>query len=259
MIDTNKLETRHRPIDGHRRHNVHGLRIGEVYTQDHNIYITEVRTFGAPERDVTFQSVPGRSGDLTLDNGRWKNVEIVYGCAIPTDFTTFFSGFKAALAGLVGYLRIEDTIEPDVFRMGLLSGSVDAGVVRRGLAGTFDIHINCKPQKYLKSGEESQTLVKAGIINNAWGGTAKPLITVYGTGPGNLYVGNCTVAIKALSDRITLDCDQMNAYLQTENGLENKNRDIYAPVFPELAPGETALYWDGGITHIDCIPRWWRL
>lgn len=259
MFFCDNLETRHRSIDGWRSHNTHAFKIGDVFSPHYHIYITDVRVFDMPERDVTFQSVAGRTGDLTLDNNRWNNIEIVYSCAIPTDFATYFSGFKTALCSLTGYQRIEDSIDPDVYRLGVLRGQIDSTVVRKGKTGTFDVRLFCKPQKYLKYGEFTEELTEATTIHNEMGGVAKPLITVYGTGPGNLYVGDCTVEIKALEDQITLDCDLMNAYRQVGEGApENRNSDIYAPVFPEFGIGEIPISWDGEITHIEYTPRWWR-
>lgn len=259
MYYVDLMETRKRPIDSLRTHNNHTFQIGWVSSSDYCIYITDVRVFDLPERDVTFQSVAGRSGDLALENKRWNNIEVVYSCAIPTDFSTNFSAFKNAIHSLTGYQRIEDTIESDVFKMGVVRGSIEPTVIRKGKAGTFDVRLFCKPQKFLKYGEYSETLTEATSVYNDMGATAKPLITVYGTGPGNLYVGNCTVQIKALADQITLDCDLMNAYRQTgDAAAENKNGDIYAPTFPEFGLGETPISWDGEITHIDYTPRWWR-
>lgn len=35
-------------------------------------------TYGAPERDVSMVSIPGRNGDLVFDNGRFTNAEVYY-------------------------------------------------------------------------------------------------------------------------------------------------------------------------------------
>ena len=34
------------------------------------------------ERDIERKEVPGRSGDVIIDNGRYKNVTVKYSCAI---------------------------------------------------------------------------------------------------------------------------------------------------------------------------------
>ena len=40
--------------------------------------IESKNVFSAPEYDVTFQSIPGRNGDLILPNGRYPNVQVTY-------------------------------------------------------------------------------------------------------------------------------------------------------------------------------------
>lgn len=121
-------------------------------------------------------------------------------------------------------------------------------------AGTFDIPFNCKPQRFLKSGEISMPLTAPTTLSNP-GMESLPLITVYGTGAGTVTVGGVTVDIKSLDDYVILDCDTQNAY----KGPQNKNSTIYAPKFPTIPPGESLLTWSGGVDRVELIPRWWKL
>jgi phage-related protein len=84
---------------------------------------------------------------------------------------------------------------------------------------------------------------------------SRPLITVYGAGAGTLTAGGRTVQLKSLDGWLTLDCDLQNAY----KGTQNKNNTIFAPEFPVLPPGESAVTWTGGVTRVEIIPRWWTL
>ena len=36
------------------------------------------KVFGSPERDVEYITIPGRSGDLMVDNNRYRNYTISY-------------------------------------------------------------------------------------------------------------------------------------------------------------------------------------
>ena len=40
---------------------------------DFGMYISGSGTYNAPERDVTTYNIPGRNGDLIVDNGRFLN------------------------------------------------------------------------------------------------------------------------------------------------------------------------------------------
>ncbi|MBR5931241.1 MAG: hypothetical protein IKZ95_04355, partial [Lachnospiraceae bacterium] len=47
-------------------------------SRNYGIYISGSGVFGAPERDGSKVSIPGRNGEMFLDNGRYKNIEIKY-------------------------------------------------------------------------------------------------------------------------------------------------------------------------------------
>ena len=225
----------------------------------YNIFLTDMQVFGFPERDLETVSVPGRNGDMLIDHGRWKNVELVYSCAITHDFQDNYCRFLRAMQENTGYRRLEDSESKAIFRMGVFIGDIQPKVVRKGCAGTFDVKFNCKPQKVYKDGEAAQKLSSPG---NVWCDSpypSLPKITVYGSGTGNLYVGDRTVQILAMTDQITIDSELQDAYRQVADGpAENKNRDISAREFPVLQ-GRTEVRWDGGIERVEIIPRWWTL
>jgi phage-related protein len=254
--------------DIHRRNNTDGFTFGDIRSLDYGIYLTDISISGTPERDISFVSVAGRNGDLLIDNKRWKNIDITYHCAIATNFAERFDRFRNDLLQQTGYQRLTDTIYPDVFRMGVVKQPINPETMRRNRTGTFDIVFNCKPQRFLFIDQYTTTLTAdkvnaetgAAYYWNTSGQPARPLITVYGTGPGKLTVGNVTIDILALKDHITIDCDLMTAYRQEgDAAVENKNADIYALDFPELSVGENAISWTGGITQVDIVPRGWML
>lgn len=236
---------------------------GDFCSADHNIILTAPPPEVIAERDVEIVSIAGRSGDLIRDNERYKNIAVSFECAvIPPDDSNMRAVLINAIDKLnpaADYRRLTTTYDPEHFRMArVVSGiSVDSIVEQ---AGIFKIAFDCKPQRFLVSQEYATTLTEATTFWNTSGQSAKPLITVYGTGPGTLTIGNITVDILALTDQITLDCDLMTAYRQIgDAAAENKNNDIYAPEFPILSPGENKINWTGGIKKITIIPRGWTL
>lgn len=54
-----------------------------VSSLDMGLRIESKNVFSAPEYDVTFQSIPGRNGDLILPNGRYPNVQVTYSVFLP--------------------------------------------------------------------------------------------------------------------------------------------------------------------------------
>lgn len=247
-----------RPMDYHRRHNNDCFTFGGVCSREYGVFLEDVKIGNTPKRDVSFQEIAGRSGDLIMDNNRWHNVEVTYCCVIPVAFAPKFEEFRGKLLCLSGYQELEDTIYPQVFRLGIITEPIKPEVMRRNDTGRFEVTFNCKPQRFLHEGTWAHEFTEESGLYNNFGHAAKPLITVYGTGPGTLTIGDATVEIKALEDQITLDCEMQNAYRQVgDAAVENKNSDIYAPEFPQLKSGLNAVSWTGDITEVHIVPRWW--
>ena len=144
--------------------------------------------------------------------------------------------------------------EPEIYRLAVVTSGAETELRMRTLA-PFTLTFDCKPQRYLKSGERAAALTASGARLVNPGMEARPLITVYGSGAGTLTAGGRTVQLKSLDGWLTLDCDLQNAY----KGTQNKNNTIFAPEFPVLPPGESAVTWTGGVTRVEIIPRWWTL
>lgn len=228
---------------------------GDLCSRDYNILLDGSGTVGAPERDVQTVSVPGRSGDLHLDNGRWKNTSLSYRCVMIRDFERQFAAFRAKLLATRGYCRLMDTIHPEEYRLAAFLAALEPETIPYNRAGAFTLTFDCKPQRFLRAGERAIRLGSPGVLANPTCFEALPLITVYGSGAGRLAVGGVTLAINSISGYLVLDSDTQNAY----KGTENKNAAISGQDFPTLPAGDTAVSWSGGITAVEIVPRWWRL
>lgn len=130
-----------------------------VDSRDFGVYINGQGTYSAPEKDYTFYQIPGRSGDIIGSENRLMNIEITYHAFIYADFDNNMAAFRSFLLSLDGYQRLEDSYHPDEFRMACYTGPFDPAVTVVNDAGEFDIVFNCKPQRYLKSGETSYSYV----------------------------------------------------------------------------------------------------
>lgn len=128
---------------------------GGIDSSDYDIWLTGANTFQAPARDVEYVSVPGRNGDLIIDNGRWQNVELTYPANIAQDFDRNMELFRSAMGRKRGYQRLEDTYHPDEFRMAAFTEGIAPEMIPRNAGGDFNLTFNCKPQRFLKSGERA--------------------------------------------------------------------------------------------------------
>ena len=201
------------------------------------------------------QTIPGRNGDLIWETGSYENRSGSASCfCLQKDVEKAISSAGRFLMGKKGYRRLETSDDPEHYWMARVENSPQIAMRLRTLA-PFDIDFDCKPQRFVKNGENSVLFEENGSLFNQYGQIALPLITLYGQGAGLLTMGDCIVEVKALDGVLYLDSETQNAY----NNNENQNLNINAPAFPVLADGEINIAFTGGIERVEIIPRWWEL
>ena len=157
---------------------------GEKST-DYGVAILGEGVFNAPERDVEMITIPGRNGQFALDNGRFENIEVTYPANLiadsEADFADALSDFRNMLCSKRGYVRLQDDYHPNEYRLAVYKEGldVDEKVLR---AGEFDITFECKPQRWLTSGETKSSLTSGGTLTNPTLFESGPLFEVKGYG-----------------------------------------------------------------------------
>lgn len=228
------------------------------WSTEFKIGIEQCRSYPTAARSVERQTIPGRAGELLRETGTYSNVTQSY----EIYFNGKAGGMTAAAAKITqwlmsarGYRRLEDSYEPDCYRMANFAGSLDIENWMN-LYGRVVLQFDCMPQRWLKSGEVPIAITAQGqSLPNQWQ-PAMPLIQLTGTGSGELSVGSSTISITGIDGSLTIDSEMQNAY----NGTINKNNTItVSGGFPVLPTGNTPITWSGGITGVKITPRWWRL
>lgn len=116
----------------------------------YGVIVDGVDTWPKPERDVEMIHVPGRNGDLLMDNGCWKNVTIPYRFLIKDNWKTNFENFAGWLCSHVGYFKLEDPDRhPGVYRMASFTGPLDPDLWFVTDTGVFTVNFDCKPQQFI--------------------------------------------------------------------------------------------------------------
>lgn len=229
------------------------FQFGGVNTANYGVYISGNDAFGVPERVVEVQSVPGKNGDIVIDQGHYANQSVTYTCFVRKGMMQNGIAFLDAIKSKHGYQRFEDTIQRDIFRMGFLEGPTEVAVSQMRRSGYFGLVFNFKPQKFLKSGDQWQEITSGTKLNNPTNQTALPLLRLYGT--GTISFGGPSVTVSDADVYTDVDCELGDAY----KGAINCNEDVSTNgMFPKLAPGETTVTFSG-FSKVEVKPRWWRL
>lgn len=238
---------------------------------DYGCYISGDSVYNAPIRVYDEYEIPGRNGNLLVSQNRFANIQVSYPAFIfadtQTEFATKMQNLRNKLYSYKGYQKITDDYHPDEFRMGIYYEGLEAAPVSYNRAGQFDITFNCKPQRFLTSGQMYTNLSNNTnvTLTNPTAFDACPLIFLSSPYYGATFTINGTVITVAASS------SDYSLYIDTESGEAYKadgtsvNNLISIPgnEFPKLVPGDNTVKFARGSSSSTAIakimPNWWRI
>ena len=232
---------------------MHFLTFAGKSSLDFGIRISGESTYNSPERKYDEVKVAGRNGTLLLDEHSFKNISVEYPAFAVDDMPQRVRDFVNYMNSFAGYQRLEDTYAPDVFRLAQYKGGMSVkskGYMNR--QGEFDIEFNCKPQRFLKSGEIPQTFNTNGSFYNRTNFASQPFLRVYGSAAGTVGLGSYIITISQINEYVDIDCELMDAY----KGATNCNANVsFNADEIKLLSGTNGITFTGGITSVILTPR----
>ena len=230
----------------------------EISSLEYGLIIAEKNSYIGAQRDVTFTSVPGRNGDLIIDNGRYKNVNVTYKLSLinrkPVDFGDLARLIKVWLLREQGYFKLWDVYDERYFRLAAIAQEVNIEQQLKQV-GSLSLTFNAKPFKYSYEGQKPIILDKSQALYNAEAFPAKPYIKIVGSGDITLKIGGDSFKFTDVDGYIEVDSELMDAY----KGAEPQNGKMSADGFPLLYSGDNNISWSGDVEQLEIIPRWCSL
>lgn len=234
---------------------------------DYDMFVEHYPEQPKPARKLEHIDVPGRNGSLTIDGGGYENVTVRYDCYFrggPEQASAIAAWLYSAGSG---YTRLEDTYHPGVYRLASFNGPVTAENIM-GRHGRCTLEFTCRPELWLKSGDEPMVLLPdpevrtfEAAIYNPTAFVSRPLMRLEGVGAGSINLGRTYVSITGLEDYLEIDADTQNCYRDDVNA--NSKVTLTSDLFPELVPGVNRLLAAGvgaqAFSKITIWPRWWTL
>lgn len=230
---------------------------GGEASSDYGMVISEAPAFEKPSRKNTVYNVPGRNGSILFQEDAFNDVSRSYKLWLAKDSEKDLDECVRAFTGwiysITGYNRLEDSFEPEVYRLAYFNGGQD---ITNELTqyGETTLTFTCRPERFYKSGELPIAVTNGTKINNSTKFSSRPLIHIEGTGSVTITFGGATMSA-TLSDYINIDCDTMNAYRLP---AENKNAYI-SGTFPKLVPGINTIALTGTVTKCEITPRFFTI
>lgn len=232
------------------------LTFNGISTEDLGLVIQTPPTYTFPERDISTVHIPGRNGDLVIDNNCYKNVRRSYmlGMGFKKEDGAYSNNSSKILEWLTSarshYARLQDTYDPTVYRMAMFNMSGSFTNVHDG-AISFTAEFQCKPQRYLLSGEVEVTYNN--VIENPSIYEALPMITISGlTGQvstedilmlnvknGADVVSSVTMS-KSIKSTVILDSEMQRVTDENQNDL-SPYIGLNGKSFPVFKEGTTTL------------------
>lgn len=124
-----------------------------IKSSDYGVWINGGGTFDAPKRRYKDYTVPGRNGTLTIDEGVFEEIEVIYPAFIARDFPANIEAFRNELMSRSGYVRMTDSYHPDEYYLAKYMDGLEADVLPAGVGGQFNLKFKRDPRRFLVSGE----------------------------------------------------------------------------------------------------------
>lgn len=197
----------------------------------------------------------------------------------------------AWLLGTGGYTRLEDSYEPEYYRLARFAGPLDIETKLRRY-GRAKLVFECQPERFLKSGEQAVTLWEnlnmqnddtvSKTIRNPTAFDAAPLIRVVGKGSFTMVkpaqraadAMEIGVSLGSVVRTLEIDCASYAVnYLHTVAGAQVPGDASFAvtyltqyPTLTRLTPGDNTVRLElydvsdpATLQKVEIVPRWWTV
>lgn len=237
--------------------------------------------FVYPERDSEAVHVPGRNGDIIIDKDSYKNVPreyelTVYDQAHP-DWTYHERMTKLSnwLHSARGYAKLSDTYDAGYFRKARYVEQAEEfeNFIEQG--GTGTITFDCRPERFLDSGDVSSTITSNTTFTNPTQYDSKPYLKI--TSPDGNSNLTCTLSIdytnnQSGSDAITVvritgaQVSSGQCWVIVDSDLQVVLSNSTSPFtytlpegFPIFKPGFNRILVPSSVGSVEVIPRWYTI
>jgi len=226
-----------------------------IRSKDMHLRVLNDISFASPKRDVNLVQVPGRDGDLIMDNGRFESVIRSIPCRIEapagTDVESLINGINNWLIKDAGLHPFTWENDPDFTYLASIEGAV---VNQRVLShyGKTVIDFKLHPIKYLESSLTERQITSGTNVENPFNIEAKPILRIVGEGDITITIDRRELVLQGIAGGCIVDSETQT--------ITNLDRHItlfermFSP-FPTLQPGNNPITFTGNAAQVFITPR----
>lgn len=241
------------------------LTFNGINSDDMHMYVEHYPPYVMPKRKRTSLDAPGRTRRIYTDAGAYENVTQPYDVYIHDQsdvqkLDKCMQDISAWLLGPAGYCRLEDSYNPDTFRMAVYTGPVDIKSYYNRF-GRLTLDFDCDPRRFLTSADTYWAgYANGGNINNPTGFISEPMVKIKGYGECTVTINGTTITLPEYAAETTVIIDCETGEIVDSNG-NDLSGSIHLDPFPELVPGNNAITTTGSsnITALEIKPRFYVL
>lgn len=231
-----------------------------IRSDEMNLVVEHYPSRSFPERSYEVIEVPGRNGDVIIDNGNFKNYRESYsvfidsGCLETPRLQLIARNLAGWLLGNPGYQRLEDSYDPEFYRMAYYSGGSNFSNFFN-IYGRGTLEFICAPKRFSKEGDREISAVKSEKLINPFVFKAEPIykISVSGSNPTITVNGN-DMSFSVSSGTIYVDVEKHKTYNSSGNRI-SEDGDYEDLVLTK----SNTFNWNGSVSSLKLTPRWWIL
>lgn len=223
---------------------------------DFGVMVFSRSQYEDPEPNESEVQIPGMNGVLHFWDGTFSEVSISYSVMIRGDDPLFIreqmERFRSWLLSKRKYCRLEDTLNPNYYRMGIYKGRSEVRYSGNEKMGKMEIEFQCKPQKFLKVGDTAISITSSPVtLYNPTDFSSKPLIRAFGVA-GSVTIDSVTISLTGVSGHADIDCEteEVPGY-KSKTTLQNGK-------FIQIPAGFSQVSFTG-FTKLEIYPRWWTI
>ena len=212
-----------------------------ISSKDMHLRMLNDITFTSPTRDVNMIQVPGRDGDLIMDNGRYESVIRSVPCRLAaplgTDVETLISQINNWLIDDGRFHAFTWENDPEFEYLARVEGDVTSQRILSRYGKTV-IDFRLHPIKYLTSSLTEQQVTTGTNVPNPFNIEAKPIIRIVGNGDFTLNIGGRALVLQGIAGGCLIDSETQT--ITTLNGQLTLFERMFS-AFPVLKPGNNTI------------------
>ena len=215
-----------------------------INSKDMGIRIERHNNFNSPQRRVESVSIPGRTGNILIDDGSYENqifeYELILECDSKNgiDISKKVNEINSWLHGDYTYKTLTFSNSDKTYNAVVIN-KIDIKQMFKNFAKalvTFEAYevTNSLRKRNISIIENEDVFI------NDTSREIKPVLKLTGNGDCSIKINDNEVKIKDLECHIIIDCYNMDCYKELDNNIVNCNNKMYGS-FPAFRIGENNI------------------